>query len=103
MVLSPKTTNGEVVGFNDNIDFKNVINLSNGKDDDSFQRYVHQQELLQPDVLVKFEYVTEIPSKLKTEQLIALKSQHLKLLKALFYQRDRRQLSYSRVILQSPA
>lgn len=48
MVLSPKTTNGEVVGFDDNIDFKNVINLSNGKDDDSFQRYVHQQELLQP-------------------------------------------------------
>lgn len=35
------------------------------------------------DVLVKFEYVTEILSKLKTEQLIALKSQHLKLLKGM--------------------
>lgn len=36
------------MGFDDNIEFNNVINLSNGKGDDSFQRYVHQQELLQP-------------------------------------------------------
>lgn len=31
MVLSLKTTCGEVVGFDDNTDFKNVINLSNGR------------------------------------------------------------------------
>lgn len=31
MVLSLKTTDGEVGGFDDNTDLKNAINLSNGR------------------------------------------------------------------------